>query len=216
MNNEELAKMQAKYDFLVERMSDVEDKLFDIYDEIFDAYCDERITLSNIHYEASRNAKSFLEAGFDANQIIGLLSCQGVWENYDELKAHGAKSHVLKKKVLDYLEYLYNYNETSEIVENFATFYKRGVGFTTILRYTGIGYFDWSMPQRNGDRELPYNTDWRPSKYSTRYKPGYDARYELGKKMTYETLLKEGMDEETIKELLKKYQKFKEKEDMFS
>ena len=178
--------LQAKFDQLVEDYDHcVGTREFDIREELSGAEDVDDITLNNIRYETSKHLRSFLEAGFDANIIVKMLSCEDVWKHYDALKSHGAKQKTLKRKVLDYLILEFEYGKDEEILNNFITFYERGIGFTTLLSNISVGY---------GDN---YQYDGRIAS-------------ELEEKMTYERLLSEGVDEKTAKELAEKYQKYME------
>lgn len=178
--------LQAKFDQLVDDYNQcVGTRKFDMCEELSGAEDVDDITLDNIRNETSKHLRSFLEAGFDANIIIKMLSCEDVWKHYNALKSHGAKQKILKRKVLDYLVFQFEYGKDDEILENFVAFYKRGIGFTTLLSNISVGY----------------GNNWQ-----------YDGRIasKLEEKMTYERLLSEGVDEKTAKELAEKYQKYME------
>ena len=178
--------LQAKFDQLVDDYNQcVGTREFDIREELSGAEDVDDITLNNIRHETSKHLRSFLEAGFDANIIVKMLSCEDAWKHYNALKSHGAKQKILKRKVLDYLTLQFEYGNDDVILENFVAFYERGVGFTTLLSNISVGY---------GDN---YQYDGRIAS-------------ELEEKMTYERLLSEGVDEKTAKELTEKYQKYME------
>lgn len=176
------AMLQAKYDQIIDDYDHCGVKACsNIYDELFGDY--DKITLDNVHHRTAKNLENFLKAGFDANQIVELLSHEDVWMQYDLLKSYGAESGILKKKTLDYLKLLYAYNKDEFIVDNFVTFYERGVGFTTILSNLNVGFERYA-----GDS-------------------GY-IRSKLREKMSYEKLLEDGVDEKTAKQLADKYKKY--------
>ena len=176
------AMLQAKYDQIIDDYDrcGVKD-VANIYDELFGDY--DKITLDNVHHRTAKNLENFLKAGFDANQIVKLLSHEDVWIQYDLLKSYGAEFGVLKKKTLDYLKFLYAYNKDEFIVDNFVTFYERGVGFTTILSNLNVGFGRYAGD--NGHIES-----------------------KLREKMSYEKLLEDGVDEKTAKQLADNYKKY--------
>lgn len=182
-NNIDRAFLQAKFDQLVEDYERcIGARKFDIREELSSTDVDD-ITLDNIRNKTSKHLENFLEANFDANMIIKMLSCEDAWKHYDALKSHGAKQKLLKKRVLDYLILEFEYGKDEEILNNFITFYERGVGFTTLLSNIRVGY----------------GNNWQ-----------YDGHIasKLEEKMAYERLLSEGVDEKTAKELAEKYRKY--------
>ena len=177
------AFLQAKFDRLVDDYNHcIGTRELDIREELSSTDVD-GIALDNIRNEASKYLESFLKVGFNANIIIKMLSCEDVWAHYDALKSHGAKSKFLKRKVLDYLILQFEYDNDDEVIDNFVTFYKRGIGFTTLLSNISVGYGDcWQYSGRTASK--------------------------LEEKMDYERLLSEGVDEKTAKELAEKYRKY--------
>ena len=103
MTNEYMdrAFLRAKFDQLVDDYTRcVGTREFDICEELSSTDVDD-ITLDNIQNEASKYLEKFLKAGFDANMIVKMLSCEDVWTHYDILKAHGAKPVIFSTVLLD-------------------------------------------------------------------------------------------------------------------
>ena len=137
--------LKAKFDQLIADYNEcveVEDS-FRFGDEVWGCNYD-RITLDNIRHEATKYLNSFILAGFDISKIVNILDCKVVWEKYDFFKACKVKSTILKKKVLDYLESQYWCDGADKIIDNFAKYYKRGVGPTTIIHWMG-GICCWEL-----------------------------------------------------------------------
>ena len=65
--------LQAKFDYLV-----------DSYDET------DTISVENVNFEMRKYWLSFLKAGFDACQVVKMMSVGQVWRHYDVLNSYGA------------------------------------------------------------------------------------------------------------------------------
>lgn len=62
----------------------------------FDAAIDgfdpsDEISVENANYEMHKNWRNFLEAGFDVDSVVKMMSLTDIWEHYEELLAYGAK-----------------------------------------------------------------------------------------------------------------------------
>ena len=126
MKEKQDCTLLAKFQYLIDEFNRFDSK------KANNSFGYQSVEIDNIRYEAQKNLESFLEAGFDVNQIVKLLSCQAVWSNYDDLKARGAKPGIMKKRVLDYLDWLC---DAEEFYKNFVLLFKRGVGFTTLISH---------------------------------------------------------------------------------
>lgn len=119
-----------------------------IFDELVCSFeeADDEVSIENVNYGTRKYLVDFLGAGcFSVDQVVKMLSCGDVWENYDTLKAHGASTDLLKKRVLDYLnEMLETCRDDSYLRENIGIFFQRGIGFTTLMeKCFWTGYWDY-------------------------------------------------------------------------
>ena len=73
------AELQARFDAAVDD--------FDPSDEI---------SVENANHEMHENWRSFLEAGFDVDSVVRMMSLTDIWEHYEELLAYGAKLDMTK------------------------------------------------------------------------------------------------------------------------
>jgi hypothetical protein len=73
------AKLQAMFDIIVEN--------FDPNDDV---------SVENTNYEMHENWQSFLEAGFDVDSVVKMMSLMDIWEHYEELLAYGAELDASK------------------------------------------------------------------------------------------------------------------------
>lgn len=67
----------------------------------FDAVADDfdpsnEISVENANHEMHENWRNFLEAGFDVDSVVKMMSLADIWEHYEELLAYDAKLDMVK------------------------------------------------------------------------------------------------------------------------
>lgn len=67
----------------------------------FDAVADDfdpsdEISVENANHEMHENWRNFLEAGFDVNSVVKMMSLTDIWEHYEELLAYDTKLDMAK------------------------------------------------------------------------------------------------------------------------
>ena len=67
----------------------------------FDAVADDfdpsdEISVENANHEMHKNWRNFLEAGFDVDSVVEMMSMIDIWEHYEELLAYDAKLDMAK------------------------------------------------------------------------------------------------------------------------
>lgn len=67
---------------------------FDVAADDFDP--SDEIGVENANHEMHENWRNFLEAGFDVDSVVKMMSPADIWEHYDELLAYGAKLDMTK------------------------------------------------------------------------------------------------------------------------
>lgn len=84
---EKTAFLQAKFDQLVTMAKESQD---------------DELAWEDIYSEAHKLWKSFINAGFDIDQIVSIMSPEDIWKNYDCLRFYGAKNIDFSKMLSQY------------------------------------------------------------------------------------------------------------------
>lgn len=68
--------------------------MFDVIADNFDP--NDEVSVENANYEMHENWRNFLEAGFDADSVVEMMSPEDIWKHYDELLEYGVNLDMAK------------------------------------------------------------------------------------------------------------------------